>query len=89
MMTDAKLALLVFGLLAVYCLLVLIKPQGLCLRCGGTRRSKRHLFWGPVGKCSRCKGHKIQRYPGARTIHRFFWLAIGNRLMTRRRESED
>lgn len=75
-------SLVVTGILAAYVLLVLARPLHTCFRCGG----KRHRVVGiRVKPCGACRSTGRQQWPGARLVHRVFWLTIGHRMMDRRR----
>lgn len=83
-----KLALLAAAVLAAYGGVCLVKPYRRCGRCRGSpRRSRRYLgAWGPMGKCRRCRGQMRHQRLGARVVHRYFWLAVGEPLRERRRK---
>jgi hypothetical protein len=83
-----KDALLILAAIGGYCLFVLAVPHGRCWRCRGRRRSRRWLFGlaGPLGKCRPCRATGRRRRLAAVAIHRFFWSAVGNRILERRRE---
>lgn len=67
---------MIAGLLAAYCLLIFISPTEPCDCEPGRKR----------GRCRKCKGTGRRYRPGAVAVHRFYWLALGNRLRERRRE---
>jgi len=72
--------LFLYGLGAVvaYGLLCLISPHKTCPRCKGERVVKRR-------GCPRCRVRgKVQR-PGAVTVHRIYWLVIGDSRRERRK----
>jgi len=85
-MEIVKLALGVVAVIAVYAVVALVKPYRKCGRCKGSpRRSRRWLgIWGPMGLCRRCKGQRRHQRRGARLIHSYFWIAIGNPVHERR-----
>lgn len=87
-MEIVKLGLLALAALAAYSVLALVKPHRKCGRCKGSpRRSKRWLgLWGPMGLCRRCNGRLRHQRRGARLVHSWFWIAIGNPVSERRRK---
>ncbi|HUL24880.1 MAG TPA: hypothetical protein VLW44_03795 [Streptosporangiaceae bacterium] len=71
---------------AAYCLFVFASPVGMCLRCLGRRRH-RSLWNGRMRACRSCRGNGARRRIGATAVHRFYWIAFGNRQRELRREA--
>ncbi|MGO9079101.1 MAG: hypothetical protein ACLQDY_08670 [Streptosporangiaceae bacterium] len=80
--------LIVTGVVAGYCLLVLARPLGVCPACRGKRmrRPRRGGRQLKARKCGLCDATGIHRMPGATAIHRFFWSMAGDLILGRRRE---
>jgi hypothetical protein len=77
-----RLVLAVVAGLVVYGLVLLVSPTRRCPKCHGERviRHGRRAV-----ECPRChaRGRVLGR--GAGLVHRWFWLAAGERLMERRK----
>jgi hypothetical protein len=69
-----------------FALVVLRAPQIKCPRCKGKRIIHRKSRRGQPGKrCRACDGTGIYRMPLATTVHRFYWLIIGEKRQDKRR----
>jgi hypothetical protein len=68
-----------------WALFVLVSPHRRCTWCKGTKRSRRHRWFGRMGKCPRCRNGRHHRL-GAGYVHAFFWLVLGDQLRERRKE---
>ena len=68
--------------LVLYALVVLVSPTRRCPRCHRERVTRHRRRAVP---CPRCHARGRVFRPGARLVHRAFWLAAGQRLMERRK----
>jgi hypothetical protein len=77
-----RLALALVAGLVLYGLMVLVSRTRLCPKCYGERVIRRGRRAVP---CPRCQARGRVLRPGARLVHRLFWVAAGERLMERRK----
>jgi len=65
------------GLVAAWCLFVLISPTRRCGCLPGRTRTR----------CRKCRGHGRRYRRGATAVHRFAWSVLLHRLMENRRDA--
>ena len=67
------------GLFCVWALFVFVSPvRKKCSWCKGTKRAKRHRYYGRVGVCRKCRGLGKHERLGASLVHRWFWMLVSD-----------
>jgi hypothetical protein len=87
MIGDARLALIVAGVITACAVSLYVHPFGRCGKCKGAGRN-RGSNARRFGTCKRCGGTGRRQRPGSRLVHRAAWRIRGERARSRARRAE-